>query len=196
MIQALLSIQIIILGMGMQPPEVKKAPSTEEVRTLARGTHFLSDIALIKYGAAAFPACEAILADPKSTVQEISGVLSAVIHIKAPKAQFLDLTVPLLAHKNISVRNSAVGLMEQIGTPAEGAILVALLSDEHRVTAVQAATALSKIGGARDVVAMDAWLLGGTAYRDDDALLRHVKSCRDALEKRLKAKPTPKDAKN
>ena len=59
-----------------------------------------------------------------------------------------------------------------------------------------AAETLAKIGGKRDMVAMDAFPRTGTAHRKDGKLLMHIKKCRDELENRLNANPIPKNLKD
>jgi len=172
-----------IAGLGYQ--SLIDPPTPDRIRQFVVRGDTLSDLWLYKYGAAAFPAYRVILTDPKSTNAEIAGVLSALIFVKARKEQFRDLTVSYLSHQDSDVRVTATGLMQQIGTPEEGSILVALLSDENLMIVNAAATALAKTGGRREVVAMDAWLRAGVAHRDAPVYLKHVKTCRDALEKRL-----------
>lgn len=183
--------QIILLGIDLQSPKVKKPPTTEEVRRLAGkgGGEWLGQAILLRYGAAAFPAYEAILTDPKSESDEIAGVLIALASVGEVKGRFLSLVVPYLSHKDDAVRWPAVLLMKQIGTPEEGAILIALLSDENQFVRYAAAEALAATGGRRELTAMDAWLKTGAAFRDAHKYLQHVKECRDALEKRLKTTP-------
>jgi hypothetical protein len=55
-----------------------------------------------------------------------------------------------------------------------------------------AAKNLAAVGGPREVVAMDARLLG-VAHRDDAHFRRHLKDCRDALQKRLDARKKDKN---
>ncbi len=193
MVVLLLSLTQIILITGDPPtPKVEKAPTTEYVRLLANSGEMLCFAVLMEYGAAAFPAYETILTDPKSEIGEIAGVLSALNFVKAPIVQFRRLVVPYLSHKDRIIREPAVGLMKIIGTPGEGSILIALLSDEDKSIAHQAATALAKVGGVRDVIAMDAWLRAGVAHRGEPNYLIHVKKCRDELENRWKENPVPK----
>jgi hypothetical protein len=82
------------------------------------------------------------------------------------------------------VRWVAVQLLEQIGTNVEGSAVVALLSDAEKLVAYAAAKTLVAIGGPRELIAMDAWLLG-VSHQDDRQLRLHVKKCRDRLAERL-----------
>jgi HEAT repeat protein len=183
---------LLRLDLPLRPGEVAVAPTTTEVRevaAIAAGGVFWDKRpvdALVARGSDAFPAYEAILRDPKSEPAEVTGVLNLLCRVAAHKERFVPLVVPYLAAENASVRRSAVRLIGQIGTPSEGAILAALLSDEERSVAYRAAEALAATGGKRELTAFDAWLRSGAAYRDDTSYVQYVKACRDMLEKRLK----------
>ncbi|MFO0822023.1 MAG: HEAT repeat domain-containing protein [Gemmataceae bacterium] len=150
-------------------------PTTAEIRGLVTGGDWPSKRALMAYGEFAFPAYEAILTDPKSTPREIQGALAMLGLIKAERGRFLNLAAGYAGHERPGVRCCVVRLLEQIGSPAEGSILVALLGDEDDGVAYCAARALAVTGGRREVVALDAWLKGGTTRRDDGDFLIHVK---------------------
>lgn len=187
----------VLMSFPLQPVQDKKSPTPEAVRRLAAAnSNWIARGTLREYGEKAFPAFEVILRDPKSTADEIGGVIGALNFIPANRRRFRPLVAPYLAHAEAGVRHTAVGLMVEIGTIEEGPILVALLSDENTVIGNQAATALAKTGGRTEVIAMDAWLRGGSAHRGNGDYLIHVKKCRDELEKRLNANPIPKDLKD
>lgn len=162
-------------------------PTPADVRALVAGdgSHSAS-LQLKEYGPAAFPAYEVILADPKSEPHEVSRVLSVLVNVKADRKRFVELAAAQAAHEKSRVRFQAVRLLQQIGTPAEGSVLVALLGDGDNGVAYGAAEALAATGGRREVAALDAWLKVGTTRRDDGDFLIHVKKCRDELDKRLK----------
>jgi HEAT repeat protein len=198
-------IAMILTICGAAPvPPAPPPPTVAEVRAvapLACPTGAPADRrrlqAVLDRGTAAFPAYEAILADPASTHDDLEGVLNMVRRTDAPKERFLPLVVPLLAHRNWSMRRSAILLLEQIGTPEEGSILIALLSDEAgNPVRSPAARALAATGGRRELIAMDLWLRSAAINDPNDTtLLDHVKECRDKLEMRLKESPPPKDTK-
>jgi hypothetical protein len=168
-------------------------PSVKEVRQLLNVAHFKEERqVLITMGEKAFPAFKAILSDPEATTAEVGRILGTLCEVKADRGRFLNHAVRALAHKDSGARRAAVKLLEQIGTSAEASPVVALLSDGHMVAdkpiVYYAANTLAAIGGWREVVAMDAWLLGAS-HRDDAHLRRHVSECRDRLKKRLDERP-------
>jgi hypothetical protein len=78
------------------------------------------------------------------------------------------------------------------GTAQDTPALAAFLSADHRATIHVAAWGLANIGGERDIVALDIWLLGGR-HRDNPQLREFVTECRDKLKQRVeKAKKTKK----
>jgi HEAT repeat protein len=91
-----------------------------------------------------------------------------------------------LAHKDKGVRTSAAWLIGRIGSVQEASILVALLSDDDQFVYVAAASALAKIGGPQELIAMDARLATGDTSRTKHHV-GFVKARRDILEKRLKS---------
>ncbi len=163
---------------------------------LASSTDNLHHTWLVEYGAEAFPIYQDILGNTESEPDVIAGVISVLSDVDAPKRQFRELVVPYLSHKDDGVRYTSVFLMKQIGTREEASILVALLSDTDKLVRYEAAEALAVIGSQRELTAMDAWLLAGTARRENKHHLEHVKKCRDKLEKRLKEAAKPKDARS
>jgi HEAT repeat protein len=198
------AIVLLLAPAGCHSPSAPVAPDDEgvppteaDVRLLARGQEAVNIDFLVEYGRAAFPAYATILADSTSDPREVAGVLSALFRHQGPKGQFRTLVAPLLAHPDGSVRRLAIKVVGQLGTPAEGSALIALLSDENTVIAHTAAQALAETGGPGEVVAMNAWLLG-VAHRCDDALRDRVRRCRDQLDARLRGVaivPAPREKK-
>ncbi len=166
------------------------SPTVEHVREILRGFERADkvDKRLIEFGPRAFPAYEAIIADPKSESREIVLLFGAVGDIKADRKQFLDLAAARLNDSSSNVRRAALLLLNEIGSDRDTSPIVALLSDEDKLVRRTAAKTLSRIGGKRDLVAMDIWLKTGN-YQGEVQHLQHVKDCRSALEKRLKADP-------
>jgi HEAT repeat protein len=135
-------------------------------------------------GEAAFPALEAIIADPKSRSEQVACALIVVRDAKGDRRRFVEPTVQRLADSTSDVRRYAVLALAMIGSDRDTAPVVALLSDEDVSVVYAAAKTLAAIGGRRDVVAMDVWLKTGN-HREARGLRKDVKECRDALQKRL-----------
>lgn len=147
---------------------------------------------LIQLGEKVFPAFEAILSDPKAKPHQVARIFGVLYAVKADRRRFLEHAVRGLANADSKTRWAAVELLGQIGTPAEASPVVALLSDGNRVAdqviVYSAAKTLAAIGGPREVIAMDVWLLGAS-HRNDPQLRRHVAQCRDKLKERLDKMP-------
>jgi HEAT repeat protein len=171
-------------------------PSAELVRNLLQGSESQSSglPQLVKLGAKALPAYEVILADPKSKPLELLVVMGLVSEIKADRTRFRDLAVGLFPHSDPRVRREALQLLAEIGTEQDTSPILAMLSDEEKLIRQEAAKTLVKLGGKRDLVALDIWLKTGN-YRNDIHYLNFVKECRDKLEKRLKETPKEQEPK-
>lgn len=151
--------------------------------------------ALVELGTRAFEAYHLILSDPDATDHEVSRIFGVLALVKGDRKPFLEHAVRSLANKDARVRWTAVGLLGAIGGRAEASPVVALLSDGKKpgdiVVVFSAAETLAAIGGPREVIAMDAWLLGGS-HLDDKKLRAHVKRYRDELAARLAKEPKKK----
>ena len=175
-------------------PAFAGPPSDErEVLDLLGGEEFKEDRQkLVAWGAEAFPIYLGILEHKECTAMEKSRIFSVLRSVKADRSRFLEAVVSALAHENWSLRSSAVQLVAQIGTAKDASPVVALLSDgvepAYQSNCHFAAKTLAAIGGPREVIAMDAWLLG-VSYADDKPLRTHVKKCRDELAARLAKEP-------
>ncbi|MBA4066080.1 MAG: hypothetical protein C0501_20650 [Isosphaera sp.] len=167
-------------------PLFEKGPSTKLVRGLAAYGESSAMGDLDRYGAAAFPAYEVILSDPKSTPREVAGVLAALARVKGPREPFLPHALRRLAHPDEYVRGAAAGFVIEIGTAAESPVLVALLSSEDEFISRRAARTLAQVGGPTEVDAMDAWLRTGSAHRDFPILRDRVRTYRDELDARVR----------
>jgi HEAT repeats len=169
-----------------QPP--RELPTLAQVRERAARSHhgWVDHGILVLSGPQLFPLYQAILSDAKSTDLEVCGVLSVLCDVKAPKGEFLELVVPLLTHKDYAIRGCAATLLGDIATPNETSILLALLSDKESSVATSAATALEKRGGARELIAIDAWLLSA-ADREREWMVKYVRERRAGLAARLEA---------
>lgn len=185
-----------VLASGGVRAEPEQAVSVEKVTLMLRSQHFKEDQRrpLLELGARAFPAYEAILKNPKSDSDHVERVLFILAELKIDRKRLLEPALGRLADADSNVRFRALGFIAQVGSERDTAPIIALLSDDDTVVRRAAARALARIGGSRDVIAMDAWLKSGSAHRKDGDYIRHVKECRDELEKRLKE--PPKDTKN
>ena len=147
---------------------------------------------LVRMGSSAFPVYQGILEDRRCTLQERRGIYVVLSRVKSDRAHFVETVVADLAHKDGELRTRALDLLAEIGTFKDTAPIVSLLSDADTVDAhtvpYSAAKTLAAIGGSRDVVAMDAWLLGGS-HPNNKKLREHVKKCRDELAARLAKEP-------
>jgi len=176
---------------------------------------------LMALGDGAFPAYEAIIADPKSAPVEVEQAFEMIGRVKTDRRRFVPLVVKRLsaadglvlrpdidlrssdretaaarlASAQTYVRTSAIWLLEVIGDERDAAVLVPLLSDDDRSLRRAAAEALAKIDGRRDLAAIDEWLKAGK-HSDDEYTRPKVQECRDQLQKRLTANPIPKTLTN
>jgi hypothetical protein len=183
-------------GKGVSPPNEAKIPDSpaepvKVVAALLNGIEFKEQRqTLIKMGERAFPAFEAILADPESDPGHVARIFVVLMAVDADRRRFLDPTVMRLADPNDDVRSRAVRLLALIGSEKEAPSVVALLSDKEWTNAIAAAKTLAAIGDRRAVAAMDVWLKasGRQADRTEDAdaeLREYVAKYRDELKQRL-----------
>ncbi len=145
---------------------------------------------LAAMGEKAFPTYEAILSDPKATKDNVWKVLSILHDVKADRRRFVKYAVARLRDANVSLRNVAVSLMEQIGSVTEAPAVVPLLSDKEYLIVHCAAKTLAAIGSPRELEAMDKWLRGDKP-NENPPLRQHVQKCRDELKKRLAETKAP-----
>jgi HEAT repeat protein len=88
-------------------------------------------------------------------------------------------------------RRSAMWLLSAIGDERETTAILPFLSDGMANTRYTAADTLAKIGGQRDLDALNACLKGNDPRRDANEM-QYFKKRRDELEARMKAHPVPK----
>jgi hypothetical protein len=139
-------------------------------------------------------AFEEILADPESDPVTVGCAFSVIRTAKLRGQRFCDLAVSRLRDESDLVREAAVAYLGHHGSPWEARHIASLLSDRDPGVRRNAARTLARIGGYRELEAMDAWLKVGKNPnpRDGDYLIL-VKKCRGELEQRLKTNPVPKD---
>jgi hypothetical protein len=158
--------------------------SPETIREWLDGEEFHHQDDLRKIGPKVFSVFEDILRDPKARWWEVSRIFLVVQKIPGDRHRFIEPAIQHLTDSNEVVRSNAVHLLGTIGSAKETAPMVALLTDPERIVVNAAATALASIGGPREVIALDIWLRGNS-HRDDGQLRRHVKKCRDDLQRRI-----------
>lgn len=163
-------------------------PTRPAIRDLLHGPKFSGRAGLVKQGPALFLAFETILADPQVTDQECLRILDVLCEVKGDKRRFFDGAFRALWAGEKEVRRPAGRLLRQIYIPDDGSPLVALLSSVNQGVGRDAADLLADVGGPRELVALDAWLLVSSDFRFGD-LKPHVKKCRDRLARRLASKP-------
>ncbi len=175
-------------------------PTIDTIRVVLGAIEFKQDRTdLIVLGTKAFPTYEQILNDPKATRDEIGRIFGVLTAATADRSRFLERAVAELVSLDSGVRETAVGLLAQIGSERDTPPVVALLSDGDITVGVAAAAALKMIGGPRDLVALNARLIASDhkhftpQYQVHHEVLRnHVAKCRDELKQRLEK---PKEAK-
>lgn len=143
--------------------------------------------ALGGYGPAAFPLYHRILdaADDERWPALRTLVIPADPKMAGDRGPFLDRAVAFLAHRDPSVRRTAVELVGAVGGPGDAAPVVGLLWDEDLSTVLPAAKALAAVGDRRTVAAIEVWLKRGN-HREDDDLRRRVENFQAELVERLK----------
>jgi hypothetical protein len=183
----------IVLGVALAQPAHPgpKLPSDGEVRQMLKVMDNFDDgpDILMKHGASMFPAYSGILASKNYTEGQLSCIFWIVKHIEADRSQFLEDAVTALAHTDVNVRRSALGLLTQIGSARDAAPIAALLADPEITVVYRAAKALEGIGDRRALTALDVWLVCGQG-REVPELLEAVTKSRDALRRRLDS-PVP-----
>jgi hypothetical protein len=127
---------------------------------------------------------ESVIADPKSHPRHTAIALTILSRYSGDRSRYREVVIRRVTDKHWMVRLSAATSIGEIGTSQDTPPLIALLSDEDTSVVYMSAKAIAKIGGRRDVVAFDAWLMG-SAHKDAIGLRKDIKECRDALQKRL-----------
>ena len=161
--------------------EVSGLSNWEDVEDRLDGLKRLNELGAAKV----YPALEAILAKPADDGDEVRRALAVAYEMKGDRSRFVEPAVRALAHPHPSVRRNAARLLGEIGTAKDASPLVALLSDSDDPCVNSAIMALAAIGGPREVVALDVWLVGSSQGAKDKVLRPRGKKYRDELEQRL-----------
>ena len=138
------------------------------------------------------PAFYAILTDPGMDAEKVSGVFYALANTDARGEQWVQLAVLKLTDPDYQVRDGALYYIGLFATERDVAPVLALLSDPKRFVRFAAVQTLAKLGGKHELGELDLWLEKGTTHRKDGDYMRHVKECRDSIEKRLNEAPKDK----
>jgi hypothetical protein len=165
---------------------------------------------ILRWGARAFPAYEAILADSASDVVDVEGVCIAIHQLKLERRRFIPLLVNRLTAPDAlvqagstqdwdveidernatyirnAVRSAAIELLGEIGSEQETVHVRQYLYNDDYGIQYAVLSALTKLGGQRDLDAVNAWLCNPWPIRPE-VFIRRVKQCRDKIEVRLKA---------
>jgi hypothetical protein len=139
---------------------------------------------LLAMGDKMFPTYEKILATVQIRHEAKERIFLLIGEVKADRRQFIEPALNHLGSQNLPVKIAALELLAKIGTPAEAAAVVALLSSRDPKIASAAATTLVALGGPRELIAMDVWLNGGD-HPNNVELRLHVKKSREALKQKL-----------
>jgi hypothetical protein len=140
-----------------------------------------------------------ILADneSKDRVVERAMIFARENLTKYDCKSLLEPTLEHLRHHDWQVRAEALMLLEKIGSKEDCAPVAVLLYAEDKHNRIGAAYTLAKLGGKRELLALDLWLKDSTRLKDE--AFEEVKKSRDELrtrvedeEKKLKAKPPEK----
>jgi HEAT repeat protein len=165
-------------------------PSDARLQTLLRSGADEDHKTLINYGERLFPAYERLLADKTKNIREVEGILGILRYVKADRSRFVDDAAEVLASPLSSWRRISLQLLADIGRERDASPVVALLSDEQYSVAYNAAETLAAIGGPRELVAFDIWLITNPRRKDEE-LRRHVAKCRAELKQRLEKVKKP-----
>lgn len=179
---------------------------------------------LLQLGERAFPIYEAILADPKSDDRQVFLTCKAIERVRVDRRQFIPLAVKRLTaedamyvpeegHQRHDVkvrlarrvydllnerawaRCTVIRLISEIGDEREATVIAPFLTNGADSVRYAAARAVMIIGTHRELDALNACLKEVEPRRTADEL-KHVTECRDALAKRLKEHPVPKNLTN
>jgi HEAT repeat protein len=137
---------------------------------------------LVGLGERAYPALEAFLNDPTVTDFEAMRLFAQLSLMPGDRTRFAPHIVRWL--RSDRPRREGVSLLGAIGSRRDATPLVALLYDSNPVVVRLALEAVGKLGGEREMVAIDIWMKVKTEQ------LRAAEQARDALRKRVEEEKT------
>lgn len=165
------------------------APTVEYVRKILDSdaeTQWRLKYRLLELGTKAFPSYEKLLADPKTSTNQVARIFSVLREVPGDRSRFVETAVKSLTSPAPYLRDSAVRLLGAIGSRRDTAPIVASLYDNEIVVISAAAETLVELGGQRELVAFDVWLRAAKARGIGKPLIDMLRKHRDALEFRLK----------
>jgi len=181
-----------VIGLFANPLHADEVPKELDRDRLAHITVVFAspnskfEWALLKEdGEKVLPYVAFILADSDSTDRE---VVRAFIFARENLTQYdcktlVEPTVSRLMHHNWEVKVYAMNLLVKIGSREDAAPLVELMHDEEKGVRMCASSCLAKLGGKRELLALEIWLRRKDAHKDE--AFDEVKKSRDALRTRL-----------
>lgn len=104
--------------------------------------------------------------------------------------RLVEPTVAHLTHHRWEIKAEAMMLLEKIGSRAECTPVAMLLYAENKHNRMGAASCLEKLGGKRELLALDLWLRDPTRLKDE--AFDEVKKSRNALRTRVEAEEKAK----
>lgn len=195
----------LIVGMLYGPPRVTAGPPDLDVKRLAYIAAVFQAVEskrewaeLEDEGQKVLPYVAYLGSNPGSDrVLERALIFARTRLSKLDRKPFLEPTLEHLKHHDWGVRAEALMLLEQIGSKEDCVPVAVLLYAEDKHNRIGAAYTLAKLGGKRELLALDLWLADKTRQKDE--AFDEVKKSRDELrtkvedeEKKLKAKPPEK----
>ena len=161
--------------------------ASARLRTLLSGEFKEERIILIAAAPRSLGLYKRLLDAPDAPAMHIVGLYFVIGSSNVDGRHFLTTASRHLTHSEVSVRSSAAGFIGKMGTAADSAPLVVLLSDPSGSVTSAAARALGKIGDDRTVVALDLWLQYNRVPGDRLRGMPHVTKARDEIKARLAA---------
>ena len=186
-------IAILLAGGALDPYAARddppSAPTVEYVRKILDSdaeTQWRLKYRQLELGTKAFPSYEKLLADPKTSTNQVARIFSVLREVPGDRSRFVETAVKSLTSPAPYLRDSAVRLLGAIGSRRDTAPIVASLYDNEIVVISAAAETLVELGGQRELVAFDVWLRAAKARGVGKPLIDMLRKHRDALEFRLK----------
>jgi HEAT repeat protein len=180
------SLVVLLAALGSPAAAQEKAePTVGRIRSLLNVYEFKEErLELIRMGEVAFPAYEQILNDPAANYLEVVGIFNVLGVVQADRRRFVEQAVRRLADPD--QRRSAVGLLGRIGSRGDASPVVALLWDREESVRWAAVEALGRLGGERELLALEIWAKSqANSFRADERLRQHVQKSRDAMQRRI-----------
>ncbi len=187
------------------PPKLDQGRLTYIYAVFAAGNSKFEWGRLAKDAEEVLPYVENILADPESGTRALDRafIFANKYLTKYDCKTLVEPTVAHLKHHNWEIKAEAMMLLREIGRREDCPAVTVLLDAESHYNHIGAAMTLEKLGGRRELIALDLWLNQRAADAKGDRnakdTFEYVTKARDALRERLekeeKVKPVePTDA--